>query len=150
MPYAVTLIDKAIHSCGSASELARKMGIDRAEISKLHKGTRPLSPELAAELADIAGEDAREAAIAAIIERNADGRKGHLLKEILGKVLAAGEGEVSDSSYSGALISGTKTSRQADQKMKLRIHRIYSTMRQVGHVARWIFTLDSPTLARVA
>ncbi|WP_146187888.1 helix-turn-helix domain-containing protein [Acidovorax sp. CF316] len=124
MPYAVTLIDKAIHSCGSAAELARKMGIDRAEISKLHKGTRPLSPELAAELADIAGEDAREAAIAAIIERNADGRKGHLLKEILGKVLAAGEGGVLDSSYSGALISGSKTSHPVNQPVKLRIHRI--------------------------
>lgn len=35
MQYAESLIDKAIESCGSAAELARKMGIDRAEVTKL-------------------------------------------------------------------------------------------------------------------
>ena len=109
MQYAESLIDKAIESCGSAAELARKMGIDRAEVTKLKQGKRPLSPELAAELADIAGDDAREAAIHAIIERNAEGRKGHLLREILGKALAAGVAGMLVFFYSGDSISATKT-----------------------------------------
>ncbi|EKD97194.1 MAG: hypothetical protein ACD_23C01020G0005 [uncultured bacterium] len=108
MLYAESLIDKAINSCGSAAELARKMGIDRAEVTKLKQGKRPLSPELAAELADIAGDDAREAAIHAIIERNADGRKGHLLREILGKALAAGAVGMLVISYNGDSISATE------------------------------------------
>lgn len=108
MQYAESLIDKAINSCGSAAELARKMGIDRAEVTKLKQGKRPLSPELAAELADIAGDDAREAAIHAIIERNADGRKGHLLREILGKALAAGAVGMLVISYNGDSISATE------------------------------------------
>ena len=108
MQYAESLIDKAIESCGSAAELARKMGIDRAEVTKLKQGKRPLSPELAAELADIAGDDAREAAIHAIIERNAEGRKGHLLREILGKALAAGVAGMLVFFYSGDSISATK------------------------------------------
>lgn len=49
-----------------------------------------MSPELAAELADIAGEDARQAVIDAVIERNAANRKGKVLREILGKAVAAG------------------------------------------------------------
>ena len=108
MQYAESLIDKAIESCGSAAELARKMGIDRAEVTKLKQGKRPLSPELAAELADIAGDDAREAAIHAIIERNAEGRKGHLLREILGKALAAGVVGMWVFSYNGDSISATE------------------------------------------
>jgi transcriptional regulator with XRE-family HTH domain len=108
MQYAESLIDKAIESCGSAAELARKMGIDRAEVTKLKQGKRPLSPELAAELADIAGDDAREAAIHAIIERNAEGRKGHLLREILGKALAAGVVGMWVFSYNGDSIYATE------------------------------------------
>lgn len=59
MTVAQTLIDKAIEMCGTAAEVARRLEIDRAEITRLRKGTRPLSPELAAEIAEIAGEDAR-------------------------------------------------------------------------------------------
>ena len=80
MTVAQTLIDKAIELCGTAAEVARRLEIDRSEITRLRKGTRPLSPELAAEIADIAGEDARQAAIDAIIERNEKNRKGPLLR----------------------------------------------------------------------
>lgn len=132
MQYAETLIDKAIESCGSAAELARRMGIDRAEITKLRQGKRPLSPELAAELADIAGDDAREAAIHAIIERNAEGRKGHLLREILGKAIAAGVAGLLVFSYSGGSISATETiAAKADTTLNP-IHRIYSLIRRTA------------------
>lgn len=120
-----TLIDKAVETCGSAAELARRMGIDRAEITKLKQGTRPLSPELAAEIADIAGEDARQAVIDAIIERNADGRKGALLREILGKAQAAGGAVMCHISYNDASISATDSIATTRKIVKDRIHRIY-------------------------
>lgn len=132
MQYAESLIDKAVNSCGSAAELARKMGIDRAEVTKLRQGKRPLSPELAAELADIAGDDAREAAIHAIIDRNADGRKGHLLREILGKARAGGGAAVSDISYNeGSISAMEKIAKKADSGYPA-IHRIYSMLQRVN------------------
>lgn len=130
MKYAESLIDKAIESCGSAAELARRMGIDRAEVTKLRQGKRPLSPELAAELADIAGDDAREAAIHAIIDRNAEGRKGRLLREILGKALAAGVAGLLAISYSGDSISATEKIAKNDLTIYESIHRIYQGTRR--------------------
>jgi DNA-binding transcriptional regulator YdaS (Cro superfamily) len=90
MKLGQTLIDAAVAVCGSQAELARRMGVYPADVNNLKTGKRPLSPELAAELADIAGEDARQAVIDAVIERNAGTRKGGALREILGKGLAAG------------------------------------------------------------
>lgn len=130
MLYAETLIDKAIESCGSAAELARRMGVDRAEITKLRQGKRPLSPELAAEIADIAGDDARQAVIDSIIERNRDSRKGHLLKEILGKAVAAGVAAMCLISYSGDSISATEKIAIDSSKIRHAIHRIYRKVRQ--------------------
>ena len=85
---AQTLIDRAVKMCGSSAELAKRLEIYPADITNLKKGKRPLSPEIAAEIADIAGMDARQAAIDAIIERNAANRKGQRLADILGKAQA--------------------------------------------------------------
>lgn len=91
MKLAELLIDKATKACGgNQAELARRMGIYPADVTNLKTGKRPLSPEIAAELADIAGEDARQAAIDAVIERSQGTRKGQVLREILGKGLHAG------------------------------------------------------------
>lgn len=100
------------------------MGVYPTDITKLKKGERPISPEIAAELADIAGEDARQAAIDAIIERNQDNRKGYLLKEILGKGLAAGVAAMSLSFYSGDSISAMETVAKNDATVNVSIHRI--------------------------
>jgi len=100
------------------------MGVDRAEITKLRQGKRPLSPELAAEIADIAGDDARQAVIDAIIERNRDSRKGHLLKEILGKAVAAGVAAMCLISYSGDSISATEKIAIDSSTIRHAIHRI--------------------------
>jgi len=112
MLLAKTLIDTAIEKCGSAAALARAMGIDRAEITKLQKGTRPLSPELAAEIADIAGADARQAAIDAIILRAQGTRKEQVLREVLGKAVAAGEAAISAISSKGASVVGSARQNQ--------------------------------------
>lgn len=110
--------------CGSDAALARRMGIYPADVSRLRAGKRPLSPELAAEIAEIAGEDARQAVIDAIIERNADSRKGALLREILGKGQAAGGAAMCHISYSEGLISAMDSIATSATAVKNRIHRI--------------------------
>lgn len=57
-------------------------------ITQWKNGTRPLSPEDAALLADLAHADARQAVIDAVVERNAGTEKGDRLREVLGKVPA--------------------------------------------------------------
>ena len=95
-----SLIDKASKICGSDSELARRMGIHRVAIAQMKSGQRAISPETAAELADIAGDDAREAAIQTMIENAKGTRREGALREILGKALAAGVAGLLVFSYS--------------------------------------------------
>lgn len=96
-----TLIDKASNVCGSDTALAKRMGIHQPDIAAMRAGKRKISPVTAAELADIAGEDAREAAIAAVIESTRGTRREGAMREILGKALAAGVVGMSLISYSG-------------------------------------------------
>ena len=90
MNTGLSLLDRASEVCGSDSELARSMGLHRVVIAELRAGKRTFTPETSAELAAIAGLDAREAAIDAIIERSKGTRRWLVLREILGKGLAAG------------------------------------------------------------
>lgn len=85
-----TLIDKASEMCGSDSALAARMGISQSCISDMRHRGRTITPETAAELADIAGLDARQAAIVAIIVRARGTRREGAMQKILGKALAAG------------------------------------------------------------
>ena len=102
------LIDRASEMCGGDSDLAEKMGIPRQNVYLMRTGKRPISPATAAELADIAGDDAREAAIEAIIESAKGTRRESVLREILGKALAAGVAGMLVFFYSGDSISATK------------------------------------------
>ena len=102
------LIDRASEMCGGDSALAEKMGIPRQNVYLMRTGKRPISPATAAELADIAGDDAREAAIEAIIESAKGTRRESVLREILGKALAAGVAGMLVFFYSGDSISATK------------------------------------------
>lgn len=101
MKLGQSLIDKASKVCGSDAALARRMNVYPADVSNLRSGKRPLSPELAAELADIAGEDPRQAVIDAVIERNMGTRKEGAMLNILGKALAAGVAAMWLFTYSG-------------------------------------------------
>lgn len=101
------------------------MGISRALVSLMRSGERAITPEVAAELADIAGEDARQAVIDAIIERNAAGRKGPLLREILGKALAAGVAAVSVISYNADSIYAIDTIAEKGATANVSTYRIY-------------------------
>jgi transcriptional regulator with XRE-family HTH domain len=126
------LIDKASKVCGSDTALAERMGIDRPNISLMRAGKRAISPATAAELADIAGDDAREAAIAAILESAKGTRRESVLREILGKAIAAGVAGLLVFSYSGDSISATEKIAKKADAVYVSIHRIYSTVRRAA------------------
>ncbi len=118
------LIDKASKVCGSDTALAERMGIERPNLSLMRSGKRAISPATAAELADIAGEDAREAAIAAVIESAKGTRREGVVREILGKAIAAGVAGLLVFSYSGDSISATESIAKNDASVNDSIHRI--------------------------
>lgn len=124
MQSAQSLIDKASEVCGGDAALARRMGISKALISLMRSGERAITPGTAAELADIAGDDAREAVISAVIESAKGTRKESVLREILGKAIAAGVAGLLVYSYSGDSISTMETiATKADTTLNP-IHRI--------------------------
>ena len=124
MQYVKPLIDKAAEVCGSDSKLAERMGVHRVVIAEMRSGKRSISPATAAELADIAGEDAREAAITAILEGAKGTRREGVLRDILGKALAAGVAGMLVISYSDGLISATEKIAKSADPVQLAIHRI--------------------------
>lgn len=126
-----TLIDKASNVCGSDSKLAERMGVHRVVIAEMRNGKRAISPATAAELADIAGDDAREAAIAAIIEGAKGTRRESTLRNILGKALAAGVAAMLVISYKDDSISTTETIAKSETPVYFSIHRIYWMLRQI-------------------
>lgn len=103
------LIDKAAEMCGSYSEVARRLGTSKQTLWNMKQGNAAISPETAALLADIAHEDAREAVIQAVIERNSTGPKAEQIREILGKALAAGVAAVLVFSYADLPISAMES-----------------------------------------
>lgn len=144
-----TLIDKASEVCGGDSALARRMGISRALVSLMRSGGRKITPETAAELADIAGDDAREAAIAAILEGAKGTRRESVLRDILGKALAACVAAVLVFSYSDASNSATETIAKTGDSVYFAIHRIYSKLHSIWASLRAALSLASLRLAQM-
>ena len=124
MQYVKPLIDKASEVCGSDSKLAERMGVHRVVIAEMRSGKRSISPASAAELADIAGDDAREAAIAAILEGAKGTRREGVLRDILGKALAAGVAGMLVISYSEGSNSAMEKIAMNDGAIYFVIHRI--------------------------
>lgn len=131
MQHAITLIDKASKVCKSDAELARRLGVSRAAVSMMRSGKLKISPEMAAFMADIAGENARDAYIAAGIE-NARGTKYEgALREVLGKALAAGVAGLLVFSYSDgstSILDQSKVIAKNHLTINDSIHRIYSAL----------------------
>lgn len=146
MKYVKPLIDRASEMCGGDSALAEKMGIPRQNVYLMRTGKRPISPATAAELADIAGDDAREAAIEAIIESAKGTRRESVLREILGKALAAGVAGMLVFSYSGDSISATeKIANKLDSLYIVSSRRIWRRVLQqiVRIVKAWCVSPQS-------
>lgn len=79
---------RAVRTAGSEYALAKRLHVSTSLLYGRHK--KPLSPELWALIADIAGEDATEALAAAVVQANAHKPRGQWLRDALGKSLAAG------------------------------------------------------------
>ena len=126
MEYGTSLIDKAAKVCGGYSALADRMGIPLPNLSLMKSGKRAISPATAAELADIAGDDAREAAIAAILEGAKGTRREGVLRDILGKALAAGVAAMLVISYKDDSTFTMETIAKSETPVYFSIHRIYS------------------------
>lgn len=141
-----TLIDKASEICGGDAALSRRMGISRALVSLMRSGDRKITPETAAELADIAGDDAREAAISALLENAKGTRREGVLREILGKALAAGVAGMLVFSYNGDSIFATeKIANKLDSLYIVSSRRIWRRVLQqiVRIVKAWCVSPQS-------
>lgn len=79
-----TLIDKAADSCGGLRRLADQIGEDAGFLSKIRNGKRPMSPGIAARIAVVAGQDARRAALEALVSQEKDYGKQVDLADALG------------------------------------------------------------------
>lgn len=116
-----TLIDKGSKLCGGDNALARKLGVSSALINMIKHGERTMTPQIAARLADLVGEDAMTAIAQATVEGERDPQMREVLKGILGKALAGGVAVMSLFSYGDA--SNTSSDMQATQQVVTTINR---------------------------
>jgi hypothetical protein len=131
-----TLIDKASEVCGGDGKLAARMGVKPNVVSMLRHG-RTITPETAAELADIAGDDAREALVMAVLARAKGTRREGVLRDILGKALAAGVAAMSLFFYSADSNYATEATNQGNEKFTLLYIVEYVT--RLWRSAAWAF-----------
>lgn len=79
-----TLLDKAAQVCGSRYALAKQLHVSQAQLSEIANGKEGLSPGLAARLAAVAGDDPRDAALTAVIEKEQQPEKRARLAQLFG------------------------------------------------------------------
>lgn len=135
MEYVQSLIDRAAKVCGGYTALANRMGIPVQNVSLMKAGKRAISPATAAELADITGEDAREAAIDAVIAGARGTRREGALRAILGKGLAAGVAVMLAFSYSGESIAAMDSVAKTSDTLYIVSTRIIRRMRALCRAA---------------
>lgn len=87
MAYAETLLDKAGEMCGSFYKLAQETGFKQSTISEIRARKRKLPLEWVPVLAELAGENPREALARVMAEQLPEGNRA---RAILGGVQAAG------------------------------------------------------------
>lgn len=78
-----TLIDEAINLCGSAAELARRIDVDRAEVTKWSNGDATITAETVALLCDVlelSGEETRRLAAEAIVANPKNAKRREALR----------------------------------------------------------------------
>lgn len=87
MEYGIALIDRAGKMCGSFYKLHKETGYPQSHISEIRSGKRALPLEWVPVLAEIAGEDPRDALARVMAERLPEGSRA---RAILGGGRAAG------------------------------------------------------------
>lgn len=78
-----TLLDKAAIKAGSFYAVSKATGVPESTLSKIKSGKLGMSPAVAVLVADVAGEDAREASLQAIIANEKDESKRERLAQLL-------------------------------------------------------------------
>lgn len=77
------VLDRAVKACGgSYAEVARRTGVSPQAIDRIRAGKMKISPEMAAELAAVAGLDPYEVAAAAMIENAKTPEKAERLRRV--------------------------------------------------------------------
>lgn len=89
MAYAKSLIDAARALGNADAELARRIGVSRSYLCDVAAGRKALSPESAALLAALCGDDATEAAKRVMVENAREPRRS-MLERALFACWAAG------------------------------------------------------------
>lgn len=79
MEYGKLLIDKAAKICGSRYKLAQRLGVSESNLGSVVAGRRGLPVEWVPELAEIVGEDPREALAWCVAEKLPEGSRGRAL-----------------------------------------------------------------------
>lgn len=77
-----TLMDKAQATLGSRYKIAKRLGASDSFLSKIANGQKHMPPTLAAELAEITGDDPREQALAALVDQEKDPQKRERLAQL--------------------------------------------------------------------
>ncbi len=144
-----SLIDDAVKICGSASELARRLGVHRQEVSEWRSGKRRISPETVAYLGDILklnGAEVRELAAWAVVASAKTPERAGVLRRAFFAVL--GTGAVSTTPQDGPTAE-TATSEQAASvsSQNLTVYIMSSLAGCIRRVARGCLrTHFAPTL----
>jgi len=79
-----TLIDKAAHLCGSRYRLAMRINESESNLSKMARGQRIVTPRVAARLAEIVGDNPKDAACVALVYAEKDPEKRAELARLFG------------------------------------------------------------------
>lgn len=99
MTYSISLIDKAAEKCGSFYKLSKRVDLAQSTISEIRAGRRRLPADVVPLLAEVIGMDVDEAIHGVLMEHAKGTKREAVLREILGKALAAGGAAMSLSSY---------------------------------------------------
>jgi transcriptional regulator with XRE-family HTH domain len=145
MTYSIALIDKAGEKCGSFYALSKRIDLAQSTISEIRAGKRRLPADVVPLIAEVLGMDVDEAIHGVLMEHAKGTKREAVLREILGKGIAAGVAAMLVFSYSDGLISrmekATKTVTTVNfptivSTLGLRLSRLFTGMIRRWSVAR--------------
>ena len=103
----IALMDKAVAMAGSDYKVAKAIGVTPQVVSDWRHERRNAQPEDIALLAGLAGLNAEQWAMRALVEKHEGTAKGDRLMKVLGKALLATGATVASAGASAAAIFGS-------------------------------------------